>query len=166
MDFLKLIVFRIFMRYPLFRSREPHSTATVPFGSVTTNEQGYFSESHCIRLGFKKYRVLPEPDPPITSTFLFRAVFGSFGRLFIVRLSVAVKITLFWGSGSMNGSMSSLVPHRAEPYSSSFRNFFRSFPFRYTASHIPPAMATPRIKSSGYTPGWIVWNADRSPYTS
>ena len=42
-----------------------------------------------------------EPEPPITSTFLFLAVFGSLGRLFIVRLSVFVRITLFWNTGSM-----------------------------------------------------------------
>ena len=128
MDFAKLIVLKIRMRYPLSRSIFPHSTATEPFGSVTTNEQGYFSESHCIRFGFRKNRVLPLPEPPITSTFLFRAVFGFFGRLFIVRLSVAVRITLFRGSGSVYGAMSSGFPHRAEPYSVSLRNFFAFLP--------------------------------------
>ena len=36
----------------------------------------------------------------MTSTFLFLAVLGSFGRLFMVRLSVLVRITLFWNTGS------------------------------------------------------------------
>ena len=33
----------------------------------------------CIRLGFSQNRVLPEPEPPITITFLFLAVLGSLG---------------------------------------------------------------------------------------
>ena len=48
----------------------PHSTTTLPLGSVTTKEQGYFSELHCMRFGFSQKRVLPLPEPPITSTFL------------------------------------------------------------------------------------------------
>ncbi len=43
---------------------------------------------------------LPEPEPPITSTFLLRAVLGSLGRLLMVRRSVWVRITLFWNTGS------------------------------------------------------------------
>ena len=47
-----------------------------------------------MRLGFNQKRVLPLPEPPTISTFLFRAVLGSFGRLFIVRLSVWVRMML------------------------------------------------------------------------
>ena len=47
----------------------------------------------CLKYGIEP--VLPEPEPPITSTFLFLAVLGSLGRLFMVRLSVFVRITLF-----------------------------------------------------------------------
>ena len=39
-------------------------------------------DSICIRLGFTKKRVLPEPEPPMTRMFLFLAYFGCFGRLF------------------------------------------------------------------------------------
>ena len=48
-----------------------------------------------MRFGFTKNRVLPLPLPPITTTFLFLAYFGSFGLLFIVRRSVCVKMMLF-----------------------------------------------------------------------
>ena len=54
-----------------------------------------------MRFGLSQKRVLPEPEPPITRTFLFLAVLGSLGRLFMVRLSVLVRITLFCGTGSM-----------------------------------------------------------------
>ena len=60
-----------------------------------------------------KNRVLPLPEPPTTSTFLFRAVFGSFGRLFMVRYSVCVRMTLLENSGSVYGLMSSGLPHEA-----------------------------------------------------
>ena len=51
-------------------------------------------EVHCIRLGFNQKRVLPLPEPPIIKTFLFLAVRGSFGRLFIVSRSVWVRMIL------------------------------------------------------------------------
>ncbi len=75
-------------------------------------------------LGVSQKRVLPEPDEPITQAFKFRALAGIFGRVFMVRNSVPVKMTLFWNFGSTNGLMSSGVPHRAVPYSASRRNFF------------------------------------------
>ena len=43
-------------------------------------------------MGFNQKRVLPEPLPPTIRTFLFRAVFGSLGRLFIVSRSVCVRM--------------------------------------------------------------------------
>ena len=58
-------------------------------------------EPYRIKFGLSQNLVLPEPEPPITSTFLFLAVFGSLGRLFMVRLSVFVRMTLFWNTGSM-----------------------------------------------------------------
>lgn len=61
-------------------------------------------------------RVLPEPDEPITQAFRFRALAGIFGRVFMVRNSVPVRMTLFWNFGSTNGLMSSGVPHVAFPY--------------------------------------------------
>lgn len=57
-------------------------------------------------LGFTKKRVLPEPEPPMTRIFLFLAYFGCFGRLFMVRNSVCVRMTLLENSGSMYGLMS------------------------------------------------------------
>ena len=77
------------MTYPFFSSIFPHSTKIVPLGSVTQYE-----ECICMRLGLTKNLVLPEPEPPITRIFLFLAYFGSFGRLFMVRYSVCVRITL------------------------------------------------------------------------
>lgn len=81
-----------------------------------------------MRLGFRKNRVLPEPEPPMTSTFLFLAFFGSFGRFDIISPSVWVRMMLFSGFGSMNGSISARVPHLAEPYSKFFLNFLAFLP--------------------------------------
>ena len=80
---------------------------------MITNETGYFFDVHWSRFGFSQNLVLPEPEPPMISTFLFRAVFGSAGRLFMVRDSVRVRMTLFSNTGSANGSMSFAVPHEA-----------------------------------------------------
>jgi hypothetical protein len=68
-------------------------------------------------------RVLPEPDEPITQQLRFRELAGFLGRVFMVRNSVPVKMTLFSNLGSTKGLMSFSVPHRAEPYSRSCRNF-------------------------------------------
>ena len=73
----------------------PHSTAMLPFGSVTTYEL-----CNCMRFGLMKNLVLPLPEPPTTSTFLFRAVLGSLGRLDIMSRSVRVRMTLFSNFGS------------------------------------------------------------------
>ena len=70
-------------------------------------------DTHCIRLGFTKNRVLPLPEPPITSTFLFRAVLGSLGLPFIVSRSVCVSRMLFSNTGSIYGAMSFGPPHEA-----------------------------------------------------
>ena len=51
--------------------------------------------------GLTKNRVLPLPEPPMTRMFLFLAVFGSFGRLVMVRLSVRVSGIFQSGTGSM-----------------------------------------------------------------
>ena len=45
------------------------------------------------------------------------ALAGFFGRLLIVIRSVCVRITLFSKTGSIKGSISAGVPHRADPYS-------------------------------------------------
>ena len=47
-----------------------------------------------MRFGFSQNLVLPLPEPPMMRTFLFRAVLGSLGRLFMVRLSVWVRMML------------------------------------------------------------------------
>ena len=67
--------------------------------------------------------VLPKYDRCI-GAFLFLAYFGAFGRLFMVRRSVSVRMTLFSKTGSMKGSISFLFPHLADPYSTPCRNFF------------------------------------------
>lgn len=104
------------------------SKVIVPLGSVTTNEVGYALDVHCIRFGLSQKRVLPEPEPPIISTFLFLAYLGFLGRLLIIRLSVCVRMMLFSNTGSTKGLMSSAVPQRAEPYSTSFRYFLAFLP--------------------------------------
>ena len=85
-----------------------------------------------MRLGFTKNLVLPLPEPPITSTFLFRAVLGSLGRLFMVRRSVCVRRMLLSKTGSMYGAISLGPPHRALPYSSPLRYFLAFLPLQYT----------------------------------
>ena len=52
-----------------------------------------------ILYGKSQNRVLPEPEPPMIITFLFRAVTGFLGRLSMVRNSVCVRITFCWKSG-------------------------------------------------------------------
>ena len=69
-------------------------------------------------------RVLPEPDEPMIQALRLRALAGFLGRVFMVRNSVFVKMTLFSNFGSTKGLMSFSVPQRADPYSSSRRNFF------------------------------------------
>ena len=103
---------------------------TQHFGSVTTNDTGKFLESHCSRFGLIKNLVLPLPEPPTTSTFLFRAFLGSGGRLDIIRRSVLVRMILSSNFGAMNGSISLGPPHRAEPYSMPWRYFLAFLPFR------------------------------------
>ena len=56
-------------------------------------------------------RVLPEPDEPITQALRLRTLAGCFGRVFIVRNSVQVKMMLFSNFGSIKGLMSFSVPH-------------------------------------------------------
>ena len=57
--------------------------------------------------------VLPEPDEPMTQAFKSLALAGFLGRVFMVRNSVPVKMTLFSNLGSTNGFMSASVPHEA-----------------------------------------------------
>ena len=46
MDFLKLIVFNTFTLYPFFTSIFPHSTISVPFGSVSSRQNVHFICKH------------------------------------------------------------------------------------------------------------------------
>ena len=59
-----------------------------------------------------------------------RAYFGCFGLPLIISRSVCVRMTLFSNTGSIKGSMSFWLPHRAEPYSSPCRYFFAFFPLK------------------------------------
>ena len=80
-------------------------------------------------------------------TFLFLAYFQFFGRLFMVRNSVCVRITLFSKTGSTKGAMSFSFPHLAEPYSSPCRYFFAFFR-RYQITPLNAAAPiTPIIRS-------------------
>src|SRR5699024_11906916 len=85
MDFLKLMVLKILIRYPCFNNAFPHSQTIWPFGSVTTKEVGYSLELHWRRLGLIQNLVLPEPEPPTIKTFLLRAFFGLSGRFDNIR---------------------------------------------------------------------------------
>ena len=58
-------------------------------------------------------RVLPEPDEPMIQALRLRALAGFLGRVFILRNSVFVKMTLFSNFGSTKGLMSFSVPHEA-----------------------------------------------------
>ena len=108
---------------------------------------------HCKRLGLSQNLVLPLPEPPTISTFLFRAVLGSLGRLFMVRLSVRVRMTLFSNTGSANGSMSFRPPHLALPYSSPWRYFLAFLLRTYTTSRNAAPMASPMHRSKGWKLG-------------
>ena len=87
-----------------------------------------------MRFGLIKNRVLPEPEPPTTSTFLFRANAGFFGLPDIIKPSVAVNIMLFHLSASMYGAISFLIPQRALPYSTFLRYFLAFLLLTYTIS--------------------------------
>ena len=106
-----------------------------------------------MRLGLIKNLVLPEPEPPTTSTFLFRALAGFFGLPDIISPSLCVRMMLFSGFGSINGAISVLLPQRAEPYSTFLRYFLASFPLRYTASRTmtaPPRPTSQSIAAPGH----------------
>lgn len=99
------------------------------------------------QLRVSQNRVFPEPDEPITQQLSVRALAGLLGRVLVVRNSVAVRMMLFSNFGSMKGLMSAGVPHRADPYSSSRRNFLAFFPLIYTVSRIAAAPASPTSQS-------------------
>ena len=127
-----------------FLSIFPHSTKTVPFGSVTTYELCI-----CIKFGFTKKRVLPLPLPPMTRIFLFLAYFGELGLPDIISLSDAVKMILFSNTGSIYGSISFAFPHLALPYSTPCLNFLAFFALKYTIRRKPTPHATPKSRSIG-----------------
>lgn len=123
---------------------------TVPFGSVTIYELCI-----CIRFGFTKNLVLPEPEPPITRIFLFRAYFGLDG-LPIVKPSVCVRMTLLSLSfKSMYGSISFCSPHTAEPYSVPCRNFFLLAALIFIMNFIATPTRIPIPRSIGLNDGMI-----------
>ena len=97
--------------------------------------------------------VLPEPDEPMTQAFKFLALAGFLGRVFMVRNSVPVKMTLFSNLGSTNGFMSASVPQRAEPYSISRRNFRAFLILDCTTKYNITAPATPTARSKSPSPG-------------
>ena len=120
-------------------------------------------DTHCIRLGFTKNRVLPLPEPPITSTFLFRAVLGSLGRLFMVRRSVWVRRMLLSNTGSMYGAISLGPPQRALPYSTPRRYFLAFLLLQYTNSRSATAPATPTARSNRWKLGAALSKAREKP---
>ena len=73
---------------------------------MITKLTGLDSEQHCRRFGLSQNRVLPEPEPPTTSTFLFLAFLGSLGLLDIISPSVLVRMILSSGFSAMNGAIS------------------------------------------------------------
>lgn len=149
MDFLKFWTLKIRTSYEFLSRAAPQSTTISPFGSVTTNNTGKDFESHWSKFGFSQKRVLPEPEPPTISTFLLRAVFGSLGRLFMVRLSDLVRMTLFFGSSSTKGRISSALPQRAVPYSSPCLYFLAFLPLIQTARRSAAPQQMPKSRSVG-----------------
>ena len=95
----------------------------------------------------------------MTITFLFLAYFQFFGRLFMVRNSVCVRITLFSKTGSTKGAMSFSFPHRADPYSSPCRYFFAFFLRYQTTALKAAAPMSPTIRSHQWKLGTRVLNA-------
>ena len=120
-------------------------------------------DTHCIRLGFTKHLVLPLPEPPMTSTFLFRAVLGSLGRLFMVRRSVWVRRMLLSNTGSIYGAISLGPPHRALPYSTPLRYFLAFLLFTYTIRRNATAPATPTARSNRRKLGETLSKAKEKP---
>ena len=98
-----------------------------------------------------------------TSTFLFLAVLGSFGRLFIVSRSVCVSKMLLSKLGSMYGAISLAVPQRALPYSSPLRYFLAFLLLQYTISRRAAAPATPISRSKGWMLGAALAKAAEQP---
>lgn len=94
--------------------------------------------------GFTKPLVLNEPEPPTTMIFLFLLYRQLETLLFIVRLSVLVRIILLVGlSKSIYGSISFAVAHLAEPYSSLSRKFFLFFLFMCRKTPTATAVTIP-----------------------
>ena len=162
MDFWKLITLKTRTSYPAAASIFPHSVISVPFGSVTTREYP-FVLVHSMMFGLMKKRVLPLPEPPMTSTFLFRAFLGFAGRLLMVRRSVWVRMMLFHGSGSTNGAMSLGFPQRAAPYSSPCRYFLAFLRFACTSRHSAHPHRNPISRSRGTKPDSPFRNAIATP---
>ena len=134
--------------YPRFWRKLPTWDRTPPFGSTTTKE-----EWACKSWGVSQKRVLPEPDDPMTQVLRFRALAGILGRVFMVRNSVPVRMTLFSNLGSTKGLMSFSFPHRAEPYSSSRRNFLAFLLFMWMNRRNATAPTIPTSQSTGFSPG-------------
>ena len=67
----------------------------------------------CLSCGVSQNLVLPEPDEPITQQLRFRALAGLAGRVFMVKNSVPVSMTLFLKTGSTKCFMSFAVSHEA-----------------------------------------------------
>ena len=76
-----------------------------------------------MRFGFTKKRVLPVPEPPMTTTFLLREYFGSRTNSSMLTPSVCERMMFWSGSGFMNGLMSAFFPQRELPYSSPGRRY-------------------------------------------
>lgn len=96
---------------------------------------------------------IPEPDEPMTQAFRLRALAGILGRVFMVKNSVPVRMTLFSNLGSTNGFISASVPQRAEPYSISRRNFRAFLILDCTTKYSITAPATPTARSRRPSPG-------------
>src|SRR5699024_3501295 len=125
MDFEKSMLLKTLILYPLRCRKAPTWESTPPLGSTTTKlHPSFFFALACKICGVSQNRVLPEPDEPITQALRLRALAGFFGRVFMVRNSVPVRITLFSKTGSTNGAISLGPPHLADPYSSSRLYFF------------------------------------------
>ena len=100
---------------------------------------------------------MPEPDPPITRTFLLRSSLGSWSALDMARETCRVRMMLFLGSPRSANALASLgLAHLALPCSSPLL----CSPARETllaqASQTPAAQASPTASGIGSALGEAV----------
>ena len=113
--------------------------------------------------------VFAEPGRADDTAIQIPGVGRIFGRVFMVRNSVPVRMTLFSNLGSTKGFISFSVPKRAEPYSSSRRYFWAFLLLYRSAGGTPPRPQCQRASQREQAPaqsrqkaGPMVWPSPMS----